>query len=156
MDMASQGLLHAMPGLWIALAISFFWMGLVSAISFMEAWLKFRAPGVTRAIGLSIGKRVFTALNKLEWICLLILAVGIILLPDKLALINAICFALSALILLVQTIFWLPTLKKQADVLIEGKAYTGKSVHVPYVIAEIIKVLALFVSALLLGFQHFS
>lgn len=43
-----------------------FWVGLVCAISFMEAWLKFQAPGVTLTIGLSIGMKVFTALNRVE------------------------------------------------------------------------------------------
>ncbi|MBX5438860.1 MAG: hypothetical protein IRZ29_04890 [Thermoflavifilum sp.] len=149
-------MLHTNPGLWIALAACFFWIGLVSAISFMEAWLKFRAPGVTKAIGLGIGKRVFTALNRLEWCCAAILIVGVVLLPDRLKLANAICFALALLIVCIQTIFWLPLLKKQADTLIEGKTYTGKSVHLNYVIAEIVKVLALLAGAILLGLQRFS
>jgi len=42
-------------------------MGFVLSISFMEAWLKFQAEGVTQAIGLSIGRLVFGALNKVEW-----------------------------------------------------------------------------------------
>ena len=43
----------------------FLWIGFVGAISFMEAWLKFKAPGVTMPIGLGIGKLVFNALNKM-------------------------------------------------------------------------------------------
>ena len=31
----------------LAVGASFVWLGFVGAISFMEAWLKFRAPGVT-------------------------------------------------------------------------------------------------------------
>ena len=42
----------------LALGVSFIWLGFVGAISFMEAWLKFCAPGVTRPIGLGIGKKV--------------------------------------------------------------------------------------------------
>ena len=52
----------------IALTASFLWIGFVCAISFMEAWLKFRAPGVTIPLGLGIGRLVFNALNKVEWI----------------------------------------------------------------------------------------
>ena len=42
------------------------WLGFVLSISFMEAWLKFQAEGVTQIIGLSIGRLVFNALNKVE------------------------------------------------------------------------------------------
>ncbi len=47
---------------------TFLWIGFVCAISFMEAWLKFQAPGVTLAVGLGIGQLVFALLNKVEWV----------------------------------------------------------------------------------------
>ena len=47
----------------IAVALTFVWLGMVLAISFLEAPLKFRAPGVTLPIGLGIGRLVFPALN---------------------------------------------------------------------------------------------
>ena len=47
----------------IAVACLFTWIGFVCAISFLEAWLKFRAPGVTVPIGLGIGRLVFGALK---------------------------------------------------------------------------------------------
>ncbi|MCU4174022.1 hypothetical protein [Carboxylicivirga sp. N1Y90] len=50
-----------------------FWAGMISAISFIEAWLKFKAPRVTREIGLGIGKLVFTALNRVELVLLLLI-----------------------------------------------------------------------------------
>ncbi|HQO86046.1 MAG TPA: hypothetical protein PKX84_00190, partial [Bacteroidia bacterium] len=52
----------------IALIASTLWIGFVSAISFMEAWLKFRAPGITIPLGLGIGRLVFNVLNKIEWV----------------------------------------------------------------------------------------
>ena len=48
----------------IALICTFLWIGFVCAISFMEAWLKFRAPGISVPLGLGIGRLVFNALNK--------------------------------------------------------------------------------------------
>jgi hypothetical protein len=39
---------------------------MVLAISFLEAPLKFRAPGVTVPVGLGIGRLVFRALNSVE------------------------------------------------------------------------------------------
>lgn len=53
---------------WIALQVlgPAFWLGMVVAISFLEAPIKFRAPGVTIPIGLGIDRRVFRALNIAE------------------------------------------------------------------------------------------
>ena len=51
------------PAFAVAAAAAFVWLGMVLAISFIEAPLKFRAPGVTLAIGLGIGRLVFRALN---------------------------------------------------------------------------------------------
>jgi hypothetical protein len=50
----------------IVVAVTFGWLGMVLAISFLEAPLKFRAPGVTLPIGLGIGRLVFRALNTVE------------------------------------------------------------------------------------------
>ena len=47
---------------------------MVLAVSFLEAPLKFRAPGVTLPIGLGIGRLVFRALNSAE----ALLAAGIL------------------------------------------------------------------------------
>jgi len=43
----------------VAAICTFVWIGFVCAISFMEAWLKFRAPGITVPLGLGIGRLVF-------------------------------------------------------------------------------------------------
>lgn len=39
------------------------WLGLIIGISFIEAPLKFQAPGITIPLGLGIGRLVFTAMN---------------------------------------------------------------------------------------------
>lgn len=44
----------------------FLWLGMIVAISFVEAPLKFQAPGITVPLGLGIGRLVFRALNGLE------------------------------------------------------------------------------------------
>src|SRR4051812_23270339 len=50
----------------LGVAATFVWLGMGVAISFLETPLKFRAPGVTLAAGLSIGRLVFRALNTAE------------------------------------------------------------------------------------------
>lgn len=60
----------------VAGAVSFRWLGMVLAISFLEAPLKFRAPGVTVPIGLGIGRRVFRALNRVEAVLAVVVIAG--------------------------------------------------------------------------------
>ena len=47
----------------VAAAVTFVWLGTVLGISFLEAPLKFRAPGVTLPIGLGIGRLVFDSIQ---------------------------------------------------------------------------------------------
>ena len=50
----------------LAAASSLVWLGMLLGISFLEAPLKFRAPGITLPLGLGIGRLVFRALNAAE------------------------------------------------------------------------------------------
>ncbi len=120
-----------------------FWAGFVSSISFMEAWLKFQAPGVTLPVGLSIGKLVFTALNRAEWVFILVLAFPVILLfrilPQKFLLLSA----LLPVILLIQTFWLLPELNQKAELIISGSTPDKSSAHLLFGIAEVLKVVTL-------------
>lgn len=53
------------------LALPVLWFGMIAAISFIEAPLKFQAPGITIPLGLGIGRLVFAALNIVEAMILL-------------------------------------------------------------------------------------
>ena len=59
----------------VLVAVVFTWLGMVLAISFLEAPLKFRAPDVTTRIGLGIGRLVFRALNAVEAVFAVVLVV---------------------------------------------------------------------------------
>lgn len=56
-------------------ALPVLWLGMIAAISFIEAPLKFQAPGITIPLGLGIGRLVFAALNTVELLLLLLLIV---------------------------------------------------------------------------------
>ena len=71
----SRRLRAVSPASAVAVAVVFVWLGMVVAISFIEAPLKFRAPGVTLQIGLGIGRLVFRALNGCELLLAAVLAV---------------------------------------------------------------------------------
>src|ERR1039458_5793627 len=59
-------------------AATFVWLGMVFAISFLEAPLKFRAPGVDLRIGLGIGRLVFRALNSVEAVLAAVLVIAVL------------------------------------------------------------------------------
>ncbi|MBO9617859.1 MAG: hypothetical protein J7539_02390 [Niabella sp.] len=121
----------------------FLWIGFVCAISFMEAWLKFKAPGVTIPVGLGIGKLVFGALNKTEWV--FAVAIGLHLAIDSapLWIKSNLFFALSFFILLLQTIWLLPALDNRAKLLIQELPAPSSNLHFYFVAAEVIKVISL-------------
>lgn len=126
----------------ILVSIIFTWTGFVCAISFMEAWLKFRAPGVTLPVGLSIGRLIFKTLNKVEWLLallsLLLLYLKLVYQTD-----NTIWLLLAVFILLIQTIWLLPAMDKRAAQVIAGEDLPRSTLHFFYVGAELLKVTAL-------------
>lgn len=127
----------------IAISSIYLWLGFVLAISFLEAWLKFQAPGITIPLGLGIGRLVFFALNKTEWF----FAVLILLMQIKSGNWKQIRMEWSALliILLLQTFWLLPLLDVRAEKVIQMVEIEPSNLHYYYVALEMIKVLILFV-----------
>ena len=62
----------------VAAAATLIWLGMVLAISFLEAPLKFRAEGLELRVGLAIGRIVFRALNIAEVVWAVVIAVCLI------------------------------------------------------------------------------
>lgn len=129
----------------MSIPVVFLWIGFVGAISFMEAWLKFRAPGVTLPIGLGIGKLVFNALNKLEWVFALLIMLSIILHSGTINSRIHLFYAIPLLFLIIQTAWLLPALDARAEALINGEQVRPSKLHVYYVSAEAVKVISLFI-----------
>lgn len=126
--------------IFILIVVLIFWAGYVSSISFMEAWLKFRAEGVTLSIGLSIGKKIFTALNRSEWAflglySLLYLTLSKIRLEGR-----TIASLLLILILFIQTFFILPPLNHRVELILEGQILEKSILHIYFGTLEILKV----------------
>lgn len=132
----------------ISLVFSFVWLGFVCAISFMEAWLKFEADGVTLPIGLSIGKVVFTWLNRVEWMFALIIFFNFFISNHNLNYLKAL-FIIILVGLALQSVWIFPILEKRADLIIAGQSVQSSFYHLFYIIIEFIKA----VSLLLLGIK---
>lgn len=134
------------PKYHLSIMTSFIWLGFVSAISFMESWLKFNAEGVTLPIGLNIGKLVFSWLNRVEWIFALLIFFNFFITSQNLKLLKALFMTILGC-LAIQSIWLLPLLDKRADLIISGREIKPSFDHFYYVGFELIKALSL----LLLG-----
>lgn len=126
------------------IALTFIWIGFVCAISFMEAWLKFQSPGITLELGLGIGKLVFNALNKVEWVLAIIILIKAIWSGEKLLKGKNLLITLIATILALQSFWLLPALFERANMHIDSQNVSSNSIaHYTYIIVEVIKVISL-------------
>jgi hypothetical protein len=127
----------------VVAAVAFTWLGMVLAISFLEAPLKFRAPGITVPLGLGIGRLVFRALNRVELVLLVLVVVGVALAPRP-ALIG-VGVALGLLVA-VQLGAVRPALNRRSNRVLAGEELPRSRGHLVYVALELVKV-ALLVAA---------
>lgn len=130
----------------VATAVVFIWIGLIVGISFIEAPLKFRAPGVTIAIGLGIGRLVFRAINSVEAalavVVIIALGMGSPSTPAMIALGVAIA-SLAAQILAVR-----PRLTRRTNAVLAGSDAPRSQAHHAYVALEVVKLVALIVGGI--------
>jgi hypothetical protein len=133
-----------------AISGTFLWIGFVCAISFMEAWLKFRAPGITRPLGLGIGRLVFKALNKVEWFFAFILVICYFLFDGNMSTIGSIFYFIPLFFLILQTAWLLPALDSRAEMHIKGIPVPRSNLHFYYVGIELFKVVCLICSGTML------
>jgi len=142
----------------VATAVLFTWLGMVAAISFIEAPLKFRAPGVSLQIGLGIGRLVFRALNTVEALlaAVVLIAVG----ADPPSPVAIVAVAVVVVTLAAQLLVVRTQLARRSDAVLVAPAGPGapagaqrrSRAHYTYVGLELVKVVALVVAgAALLG-----
>ena len=130
----------------VAAAATFVWLGMVLAISFLEAPLKFHAPGVTLPIGLGIGRLVFRALACAEAGLAVAVAIGLAAVPSP-----AIApYVVAAVALAVQLLLVRPRLTRRSDAVLAGGDAPRSRAHHAYIAFELLKVAALCTSGILL------
>jgi hypothetical protein len=132
----------------VATAVLFTWLGMVLAISFIEAPLKFRAPGVSLQVGLGIGRLVFRALNSVEAVLAAVVLITVGTDPPSLLVIVAIGVAVLALA--TQLLVVRPRLAHRSDAVLAAPAVSASGggsrrsrAHYGYVGLELVKVIAL-------------
>jgi hypothetical protein len=132
----------------VAAAATFVWLGMVLAISFIEAPLKFRAPGVTLQIGLGIGRLVFRALNTCELALAAAVAACFAVQPPAIAI--AVAAGVAVVTLLAQLLMVRPRLTRRSDAVLAGGGGPRSRAHWAYVGLEIPKAIALLIAGVLL------
>jgi hypothetical protein len=126
----------------------FVWLGMVLAISFLEAPLKFRAPGVTLPIGLGIGRLVFRALNVCEAVLAAAMLVSVVISPPISA--AGMAAGVAVIVLLTQVLAVRPALTRRSEATLAGAEVPRSRAHWIYVGLEVVKVIALLVAGVLL------
>jgi len=132
----------------VAVAGIFVWLGMVLAISFIEAPVKFRAPGVTLQIGLGIGRLVFRALNVSELVLGVVVLVALQFDPPASRV--TVTVLVAVVVLAVQLLAARPALTRRSDAVLAGEQGERSRGHYVYVGLAMIKVIALLVSGILL------
>jgi len=128
----------------IIIVASFVWVGFMSAISFMESWLKFKTPGLDVPMGLSIGRLIFKGLNRVEWaFCLLIWLSCIMAGFDRLPMFLTGIYLLLTVFLFLQAFWLLPAMSKRVEARLAGEPLAPSSLHFWYVGMEMIKTVTL-------------
>lgn len=117
------------------------WAGMILGISFLESWVKFRAPTLTKAIGLDVGRTVFNSFHKVQ--CILLMIIILIGISIKLTLINWLIVGILTIIFILQLAWLFPTLNQRVNVILAGGKPQNSHAHNVYGIFEIAKFLVL-------------
>jgi hypothetical protein len=125
----------------VAAAATFIWLGMILAISFLEAPLKFRARGVSIPIGLAIGRLVFRALNLAE-ISLAAIVIGALAAGGAPGA-AATATAVAAGLLTGQLALIRPRLNRRSDRVLAGEDLPRSRGHLYYIGCESAKAVAL-------------
>lgn len=128
----------------VAVAATLLWLGMVLAISFLEAPLKFRAPGLDLRVGLAIGRIVFRALNAAEAAWAVVIAACLLTDPQSVTI--AALATVAGALLVGQLALVRPRLNRRSDHVLAGPAGQEpprSHAHHAYVVLEAAKVAAL-------------
>lgn len=124
-----------------AAAACLVWFGMVLAISFLEAPLKFRAPGVTIPIGLGIGRLVFRALNCAEALLAAVAVAAMLNGINSMPASDAVIIAVVCLVM--QVLLVRPALGRRTESVLAGHDAPSSHAHWAYVGLEALKIVAL-------------
>jgi len=118
--------------------ICFLWVGMTVGISLIATPVRFTAASITRPIALDVGRVVFAALNKAEFLALVLLLV-IVRVSDRSRDLWAWCSVL-ALLVLAQGVWLIPELAARTDIILAGSEPPPSYAHAIYSTLELAKI----------------
>ncbi len=140
--------------------LPFVWFGMVTAISFIETPLKFKAPGMTHALGVGIGRLVFKVLNGVEAVLAVLILGAWTLQPRMVTLPAGVLLAVAVAALALQVLALRPAMGQRTKALSDTalthtggtavKARVATLTHVSYIVSEMLKAAALPVAGVLI------
>jgi hypothetical protein len=125
----------------VAAAATLIWLGMVLAISFLEAPLKFRAEDLDLRVGLAIGRIVFRALNIAEvgWAVLIAVCLAFAGASGPVLVLAVV----TAMLLAVQLAVVRPRLNLRSAAVLAGQDAPRSHAHHAYIGLEALKLAAL-------------
>lgn len=126
--------------------VSFIWIGFILSISFMEAWVKFRAVSLDLPTALDVGQHVFCALNMVERLFSVFLLIVIFYKFTDKVIVTAGLVIFTFIV--AQSGYLLPELNEHTQLIMQGMEPEKSSVHKMYILMEVLKLGALFVLGL--------
>lgn len=117
--------------------LAFTWFGMTAGISLLATPVRFSVTSMSRPVALDVSRTVFTALNKAEFVALILLL--IIIRTSGRAKDLWAFGAILALILIVQSLWLLPELSARTDQIIAGVEPSGSFAHGAYSVLELCK-----------------
>ncbi len=125
-------------------ALILLWAGVLIGVSFLAAPAKFAAPSLGLPVAMDVGRQEFGTLNLVEiGIALGALALAALARPARRVWLG---LGIAALIVAAQSVWLLPLLDARAALIIQGQTPPPSPWHTLYVLAEVLKLLALLVT----------
>jgi len=118
--------------------VCFTWVGMTVGISMIATPVRFTAMSITRPVALDVGRVVFAALNKAEFLALVLLLV-IVRTSGRSRELWAWCSVL-VLIVLAQGAWLIPELAARTDIILAGGEPPSSFAHAIYSTLELVKI----------------
>ena len=118
--------------------VCFTWVGMTVGISMIATPVRFTAESITRPIALDVSRVVFAALNKAEFLTLVLLLV-IVRVSGRSRNLWAWC-GILILIVLAQGAWLIPELSARTDIIMAGNELPSSSAHAIYSSLELVKI----------------
>lgn len=134
----------------VVATVALLWAGMILGISFLDSWAKFRAPSLTRAVALDVGRTIFHYFHKAQNVLIIFIITVCLLFLRSLS--GWIMLGILNVILFSQLFWLLPQLNYQVEAIINGDKPKHSCAHLYFGVAEVAKFSTLIIFSITLLF----